>query len=89
MEPKISKERFFSAELQSKSDLKSVTIHDGTRENVLVEGSIGELVHIVFTEGIILEIAGKKGVLRIDITEEEIAQRKTSSTLTETSEGGE
>jgi hypothetical protein len=30
MEPKISKERFFSAELQSKSDLKSVTIHDGT-----------------------------------------------------------
>ena len=74
MEPKTSKERFFSVELRSKLDLKSVTIPEGNRENVLVEGTIGELVQIGFTEGIILEITGEKGVLRIDIGEDEIAQ---------------
>lgn len=89
MEPKTSKERFFSVELKSKLDLKSVTIPDGDRENVLVEGTIGELVQIGFTEGIILEITGEKGVLRIDITEDEITQGNASSAMAEPKEGGE
>lgn len=77
MEPKTSKERFFSLELKSKSDLKSVSIPNGARENVLVEGTIGELIQIGFAEGVVLEIMGKKGILRIDITEDEVTQDKT------------
>ena len=76
MEPKTSKERSFSLELKSKSHLKSVSIPNGARENVLVEGTIGELIQIGFAEGIVLEIMGEKGVLRIDITEDEVTQSK-------------
>ncbi len=77
MEPKTCKERFFSLELKSKSDLKSVSIPNGTRENVLVEGTIGKLIQIGFAESIVLEITGEKGVLRIDVNEDEVTQSKT------------
>lgn len=76
MEPKTNKERFFSLELKSKLDLKSVCIPNGARENVLVEGTIGELIQIGFAEGIVLEIVGEKGVLRMDVTEDEVTQSK-------------
>lgn len=89
MKPKASKERFFSVELKSKSDLRNVSVTNGPRENVLVEGTIGELVQIGFTEGIILEIVGEKGVLRIDISEDEITQSNASNTKTKPTEGGE
>jgi hypothetical protein len=85
MEPKKSKERSFSLELRSKSDLKSVSIPNGSRENVLVEGIIGELVQIRFTDGVVLEIMGRKGVLRIDVTEDEVKQSK----MKEPAKGGE
>ena len=77
MEPKTSKERFFSLELESKLDLKRVCIPNGARENVLVEGTIGDLIQIGFEEGIVLEIIGEKGVLRVDITEDDVVQSKT------------
>lgn len=66
------KERFFSIELKSKAYLKNVTLANGSRESVLVEGTIGELAQATFAEGIILEIAGNKGTLRINLTEEEL-----------------
>ncbi len=77
MEPKTSKERFFSVELKSKSDLKCVSMPNGARENVLIEGTIGELIQIGFAEGIVLEIAGEKGILRIDIAEDEVTRVRT------------
>lgn len=82
MDPKTSKERFFSVELKSKSDLRSVSVTNGSHEDVLVEGTIGELVQVGFTEGIVLEIVGEKGVLRIDVSEDEIARSNASSTET-------
>ena len=78
MEPNTSRERVFSLELKSKADLKSVSIPNGARDNVLVEGTIGELVQIGFAEGIVLEILGDKGVLRIDVTEDEVTQSRTT-----------
>jgi hypothetical protein len=72
-----NKERVFSVELKSKSYLKNVTLTNGSSENVLVEGTIGELVQATFAEGIILEVVGKKGVLTIDLREEEI--KKTTA----------
>jgi len=67
------KERFFSVELKSKADLKNVTLANDSRDSVLIEGSIGELVQATFAEGIILEIVGKKGTLRINLKEKELS----------------
>ena len=67
-----SKERVFSVELKSKRNLKNVTLTNGSSDNVLVEGTIGELVQATFAEGVILEVVGRDGVLRVDLGEDEI-----------------
>ena len=72
----INKERVFSVELKSKRNLKNITLTDGSSDSVLVEGTIGELVQATFAEGIILEVVGKDGILRLDLGEDEI--KKTS-----------
>ena len=69
-------ERFFSVELKSKANLKNVTLTNGGNENVLVEGSIGELLRAEFSEGIILEVVGDKGVLRINLSLDDIKQKE-------------
>jgi hypothetical protein len=74
---KITKERFFSVELKSKVSLKNVTLNNGNHENVLVEGTIGELQRAEFSEGIVLEVVGDKGILRINLTPDEIKQKGT------------
>ncbi len=69
---KTAKERSFSIQLKSKADLKNVTLSSNFNESVQVEGTIGELHHSEFVEGVILEIVGEKGILRIDIAENEL-----------------
>ena len=73
------KERFFSVELKSKVNLKNITLTNGKLENVLIEGSIGHLERAEFAEGIILEVVGDKGVLRINLGQDEIKQKETQS----------
>jgi arginine utilization protein RocB len=73
---KTTAERSFSVELKSMINLKNVTMHNGCQENVLVEGTIGNLLHVVFVEGIVLEVVGDKGVLRINLTQNEIKKRE-------------
>jgi len=68
------KERVFSVELKSKKHLKNVTLASGSTNTALIEGTLGELVQATFKEGLILEVIGKKGVLRIDLEENEIKQ---------------
>jgi len=70
-------ERTFSLELKSKENLKNVNLTNGSHESVLIEGTLGELEHACFEEDIILEIAGQRGVLRINLHENEI-KKKTS-----------
>ena len=74
------KERVFSVELHSKKHLKSVSLTNGTANSVLLEGSIGKLVQATFKEGVILEVIGKNGTLRVDLEETEISKptEKTS-----------
>jgi hypothetical protein len=74
---KISKERFFSVELKSKVNLKNVTLTNDSHENVLIEGSIGQLQRAEFAEGVILEVVGDKGVLRINLNQDEIKKKET------------
>jgi hypothetical protein len=77
-----NKERVFSVELKSKRNLKNVTLTNGSNDSVLVEGTIGELVQATFAEDIILEVVGKKGILRIDLREDEI-KKTTEENRTE------
>lgn len=76
MEGKNDKERVFSVELKSKNSLKNVTLANSSSDSVLIEGTIGELVQATFAEGVVLEVVGKNGVLRLDLGEEDI--KKTS-----------
>ncbi|MDH5690732.1 MAG: hypothetical protein OEY81_04830 [Candidatus Bathyarchaeota archaeon] len=76
------KERVFSVELKSKRNLKNVTLTNDSSDSVLVEGTIGELVQATFEEDIILEVVGKKGILRIDLREDEI-KKPTEQNRTE------
>ena len=69
------KERSFSVELRPKVNLRHIAFNRDSRENTLIEGSIGELEHTKFVEDMILEILGRKGVLRIDISENEITRK--------------
>ena len=68
----IDKERFFSVELKSKVNLKNVTVRDSSQENVLVEGTLGKLQHAEFADGVVLEVFGDKGVLRVNLTVDDI-----------------
>lgn len=79
-------ERFFSVELKSKADLKSITVGNGSGDSVLVEGTIGELVQAAFMEGVILEIVGRKGTLRINLKKNELREEPQSTDASELQE---
>ena len=72
----IDKERFFSVELKSKVNLKNVTVRESGLENVLVEGTLGKLQHAEFADGVVLEVFGDKGVLRVNLTIDDIKKRE-------------
>ena len=71
----IEKERSFSVELKSKANLKNITLNNDVQENAVIEGTIGKLEHAGFVEDMVLEVQGIKGVLRIDISENEIKRK--------------
>jgi bifunctional ADP-heptose synthase (sugar kinase/adenylyltransferase) len=75
------KERVFSVELNSKRNLKNVTFTNGSFDSVLFEGTLGELVQASFKERVILEIVGKNGTLRVDLTEDEISKSEEQKTI--------
>ncbi|MFX1606897.1 MAG: hypothetical protein ACFFDD_13465 [Promethearchaeota archaeon] len=60
----------FSIELDSKRFLSLEQPKD-VDGSVLVEGTLGELLSKEFVEGVMLELKGTHGVLRIDLTETE------------------
>jgi len=69
---KTNRECFFSIELKSKECLKTVKFADGNGKESLVEGTIGQLQHAGFAEGIVFEVFGNKGIFRIDLCQEQI-----------------
>jgi hypothetical protein len=72
----MEEERSFSVELKSKVNLKNMTLNDRSQENAVIEGTIGKLEHAEFVEDTVLEVQGMKGVLRIDISENEIKRKR-------------
>ncbi len=78
IQPSARTNRSFSVELNSKNQIKNISIaQEAQKEDVLIEGDIGSLVQAHFTEGIMLEVIGEKGVLRLDLREKDITKPKT------------
>jgi hypothetical protein len=65
-------EHSFSVQLKSKDHVKNVSLSDETE--VLFEGYLGELESLGLIEGALLEIKGCKGVLRVDLTRDQLMQ---------------
>jgi hypothetical protein len=75
MQTQPKTERFFSIELNSKHQIKNMTLtNDGQKNGALIEGTIGNLIEATFTEDVILEVTGTKGTLRLDIQAKEIKE---------------
>jgi hypothetical protein len=69
-------ERSFSIELRNKQNLKNVTLNSSSTENVLLEGTIGELKTASFVAEDLLEVVGSEGVLRVNVAKQEITEAK-------------
>jgi len=72
----MEKERSFSIELKSKVNLKNITLDNGSHENVLIEGTIGELEHAKFVEDVVLEVMGKKAFCELTSTKTKSGEKQ-------------
>ncbi len=77
------KERVFTVELNSKSDVRNLSVQNGVRRTV-IEGTIGVLKHAEFVEDTVLELIGTRGVLRVDLAREDLAKPPTKLAGNET-----
>ena len=68
------KRHSFSVEMTSKDHVQTISVSNVPEDAVIFEGELGELVHIEVVEGIMLQITGVHGTIRIDITDAELAQ---------------
>ncbi len=62
----------FSIEMHSKEFVKSITVSNESQEQVLFEGFLGELLCLKYIEGMVLTVIGTNGIIRIDLSEEEL-----------------
>ena len=72
-------EHTFSVEMKSKRYVRNISISDEDYNRVLLEGFLGELDRLSLIEGRMLEIKGSNGTLRVDLSEDELRNMKTSS----------
>ena len=70
-------EHSFSIEMKSKKYVKNISISDEDYNRVLFEGFLGELKGLSLIEGRMLEVKGFNGILRIDLSEDELRTMKT------------
>lgn len=64
----------FCIELNSRDHIKRVSLPDGFGDRLMIEGFLGELDEMELIEDIMLKVRGTDGVLRIDLTREELKQ---------------
>jgi len=80
--------RGFTIELKSRSHVKSVAVPNGAK-GVLIEGTLGTLKHADFLDGVVLEVVGVDGVLRVDLAREELGNPREGPVRAERKEGCE
>jgi hypothetical protein len=74
-------EHSFSIEMKSKKYVRNISISDVEFNRVLFDGYLGKLERLSHIEGQMLEIKGTNGILRIDISEDELQSMKTDMGL--------
>jgi len=67
------KERVFTVELDSRSDVKNLIVQNGAH-HIVIEGTVGALKRAEFVEDTILELVGTRGVLRVDLAREDLTK---------------
>jgi len=72
---KSKKKGFFSVEIESKKHLTNVSISNKPHERVVIEGYLGELSEIEMIENVLIQFKGANGVLRIDLSKDELWQK--------------
>ena len=65
-------EHSFSIEMGSRADLNHIRLTDESSEGVLIKGKLGEIVELSHPEGLMIEIVGNLGVLRLDLSKKEL-----------------
>ena len=67
-------EHAFSIELKSKRHLNSVNVGvNGSKDQVFIEGFLGELSELKLVEESMLEVSGRNGTLRLDVSWEDLS----------------
>ena len=72
-------EHSFSIEMNSKKHVKHMSLSNESHDRVLFEGFLGRLKEISMVEGAVLEIKGVNGVLRIDLSKDELRRGLTNT----------
>jgi len=72
-------EHSFSIEMKSKKHVKHISLSNESHDRVLFEGFLGKLKEISLVEGAVLEVKGANGVLRIDLSEDELRRGLTKT----------
>ena len=67
-------EHAFSIVMSSRDQVKNIKVSDDRNDCVVFEGALGEFMSIEMVDGVLLEINGVNGVLRIDMSEEEFSR---------------
>ncbi|MBL7167221.1 hypothetical protein ISS40_00975 [Candidatus Bathyarchaeota archaeon] len=74
------KKGFFSVEIESKKQLTNVSISNKPHEQIVIEGFLGEFSEIEMIENALIQFKGANGVMRIDISKEELWQKLRART---------
>ena len=81
----ITLKHAFSVEMKSKRFVKSISISNESHDRVLFEGDLGELMDLSLVEGDVLEFIGVNGVLRVDLTLDQLKKIISKASLIEPS----
>ncbi|MFB0522700.1 MAG: hypothetical protein ACETV1_02940 [Candidatus Bathyarchaeia archaeon] len=65
-------ETSFSIEMKSKKHVRTISVSNESHNHVLFEGFLGDLQELSMVEGKVLEIKGTNGILRVDLTEDDL-----------------
>ena len=67
-------ETSFSIEMKSKKHVRTISVSNESHDHVLFEGFLGDLQELSMVEGRVLEIKGTNGILRVDMTEDDLRE---------------
>jgi hypothetical protein len=69
---KRNEEHSFSVEMRSKDAVKTLSFIEKENGNFFFEGFLGKIKNISMVEDVMLEIEGQNGIIKLDITSNEI-----------------